>query len=165
MPEETFDETGRLRIPLRPTGEKKAREDVVINAAYCPNGHNLVSVHHEIEGKPGIVLRFWGKRSGEGLLVLSPILGDTAYAVIEGEVDATEVLQLSCPICGVELDTLSDCSCRPEATRVMAYLYPRRDPYHAIAFCTVLSCPNSAVIRSGELIRSESGRQRPWEEL
>ncbi|MBN1434464.1 hypothetical protein JW921_06860 [Candidatus Fermentibacterales bacterium] len=164
MPGDAFDETGRLLIPLRSSGEKRVSEDVVVNAAYCPNGHNLISLHHEVAGQPGIVLRFWGKRSGEGLLALSARLGDSSYELIEGQVDPEEVLQFKCPICGTDLDTLSDCPCTTFATRVMAYLYPRRDPYHAIAFCTVLSCPNSAVIRSGEVIRSESDRQTPWEE-
>lgn len=165
MSGDAFDDKGRLIIPLKTRDEKRTEDDVVINAAYCPNGHNLISVHHEIDGEPGIVLRFWGKRSGEGLLVLSPKLGDTSYRAEQGEVYPDEVLELKCPICGVPLDTLSDCPCLTSATRVMAYLYPRRDPYHAIAFCTVLSCENSAVIRSGEVIRAESERTRPWEEM
>ncbi|OPL17824.1 MAG: hypothetical protein AVO35_08065 [Candidatus Aegiribacteria sp. MLS_C] len=161
MPGNMFDDKGRLNIPeVRRNQSRKVEAEVVVNAVYCPNGHNLVSVDHEVSGFPGILVRFRGRMSGEGLVALSSVFGDTSYCVIEGEVDPDEPLKLSCPQCGAELDVLASCPCRANAVTVLGYLYPRKDPHQAIAFCNVLSCPNSAVIRSGEAIRllAESGR-------
>ncbi|MBN2608123.1 MAG: hypothetical protein JXA64_03325 [Candidatus Fermentibacteraceae bacterium] len=160
MPGNMFNDKGRLNIPeVRHGDSSTIKAEVVVNAVYCPVGHNLISVNHEVSGFPGITVRFSGKKSGEGLISLSAVFGDTSYCVIEGDVDPDEALSLSCPHCGTELDVLASCPCRAEAVTVLGYLYPRKDPHQAIAFCNVLSCPNSAVIRSGEAIRmlSESG--------
>lgn len=154
MPGNMFDDKGRLNIPEIKHNEKKTiKAEVVVNAAYCPMGHNLISVDHEVSGFPGIVVKFRGRKSGSGLVSLSSLFGDTSYTVIEGDADPDEPLDLSCPHCGTELDILSSCPCDPEAVTVMCYLYPKKDPLQAIAFCNVLSCPNSAIIRSGEVIR------------
>ncbi len=156
-----FDSSGRLNIPepSRPHEEVAIKAPVVVNAVYCPEGHNLVDVNRIVSGFPAIVVSFEDKKGGQGLLAVSPVLGDTAYLSVEGEVNPDEPLIFSCPHCGVRLDVLSNCSCREDAVTVLAYLYPRRDPHQAIAFCNVLSCPDSAVIRSGEAIRLVKNRQ------
>lgn len=154
MPGNMFNDKGRLNIPEIEHDERKTiKAEVVVNAAYCPMGHNLISVDREVSGFPGIVVRFRGSKSGSGLVSLSAVFGDTSYSVIEGDVDPDEPLVFSCPNCGTELDVLASCPCSPEAVTVMCYLYPKKDPHQAIAFCNVLSCPNSAIIRSGEIIR------------
>lgn len=161
MPGNMFKDDGRLNIPdVRRSGRKTVRAEVVVNAVYCPEGHNLVSVQHEVSGFPGIAVRFHGRKSGKGFLSLSALFGDTSYCVIEGNPDPDEPLELSCPHCGTSLDVLASCPCRNDAVTVMCYLYPRKDPHQAIAFCNVLSCPNSAVIRAGEAIKllAETGR-------
>lgn len=161
MPGNMFKDDGRLNIPdVRRSGKKTVKAEVVVNAVYCPKGHNLVSVQHEVSGFPGIAVRFHGRKSGKGLLSLSAVFGDTSYCVIEGTPDPDEPLELSCPQCGTSLDVLASCPCRDDAVTVMGYLYPMKNPHQAIAFCNVLSCPNSAVIRSGEAIKllAEAGR-------
>lgn len=161
MPGNMFGDDGRLNIPeVKHHGRKAPKVEVVINAVYCPEGHNLVSVEHEVSGFPGITVGFEGRKSGSGLVALSALFGDTSYCVVEGEPDPDEPLTLSCPHCGTELDVFASCPCKPGAVTVMCYLYPRKDPHQAIAFCNVLSCPNSAVIRSGEAIRMLSGSGR-----
>ena len=154
MPGNMFDDKGRLNIPeVKHDDKKTIKAEVVINAVYCPEGHNLISVDNEVSGFPGITVRFNGRKSGDGLVSLSAVFGDNSYRVIEGDADPDETLDLSCPHCGTELDVLASCPCNSDAVTVMCYLYPKKDPHQAIAFCNVLSCPNSAVIRSGEAIR------------
>jgi len=161
MPGNIFKDDGKLNFPeINHEPEETPKATVVVNAVYCPNGHNLISVDDPVSGFPGIAVDFEGRKSGRGTVVLSAVFGDTGYCVREGTVDAHEALTLSCPHCGTELDVLSSCPCSEDAVTVMCYLYPKPDPHQAIAFCNVLSCPNSAVIRSGEAIRmiSEQGR-------
>jgi len=153
-----FDEDGRLRIPEVERPVKESQEPVVVNAVYCPRHHNLVSLEHPVSGYPAIVVGFSGKRSGTGLLALSAVLGDRCSSVVEGSIAPGEALEMSCPHCGTPLDVLSSCPCAPGALTVMAYLYPNRDPNQAIAFCNTLTCPNSAIIRSGEVIRRLGGQ-------
>jgi hypothetical protein len=152
---------GRMVIPepLK-TRSIAPGESMVVNAVYCPRGHNMVSIEHEISGFPGILLRFKGSQ-GEGLIALSAVLGDPARMIVQGTVPEEEPVTLSCHVCGTPLDVLGDCRCVEGAVSVLAYLYPRRDPYQAIAFCNSLSCDNSAVIRSGEAIRNQS--DTPWQ--
>ena len=154
MPGNMFDDKGRMIIPeVRHENSKAIKAEVVINAIYCPEGHNLISIDHEVSGFPGILVKFHGRKSGNGLVSLSAVFGETAYKIVEGDVDPDEPLELSCPHCGTPLDVLASCPCNPNGVTVMGYLYPRKDPHQAIAFCNVLSCPNSAIIRSGEAIR------------
>ncbi len=154
MPGSMFDDDGRLKIPeIEHDADADKGPGVVINAVYCPNGHNLISTEHEVSGYPSILVRFDGKKSGKGLLALSAVLGDTGYCVVEGEIDRNEPVEMTCNECGTPLAVLGSCHCHPDAVSVMAYLYPNKDPHQAIAFCNVLSCPNSALIRSGEYIK------------
>lgn len=154
MPGRIFDDDGRLRIPeMKHGSDADKTPEVVINAVYCPNGHNLISTEHRVSGYPAILVRFEGIRSGKGLLALSAILGDTGYCVVEGSIDLKEPVRMTCNECGTPLDVLGSCHCDPDAVSVMAYLYPNKDPHQAIAFCNILSCPNSALIRSGEYIK------------
>lgn len=160
MTESMFDSEGRIRIPEQERAAAATPESVIVNAAYCPMGHNLVSVDHEICGYPGILLSFVSQ-AGEGLVVLSARLGDPGKAIVKGRLEPDELASLSCPACGTPLDILGHCSCQPDAVQVLAYLYPKRDPYQAIAFCNSLTCDNSAVIRSGEAIKAHTGT--PWQ--
>ena len=149
-----FDEHGRLNIPEVRHGDAPPEQKVVINAAYCPKGHNIISVDHQVSGCPAILLDFEGVRSGRGRIALSAVLGDSAYTAVDGTPYPDDILTLTCTHCGTPLDVLADCFCKEGALTVMAYLYKKKDPHQAIAFCNVLSCPRSAVIRSGEVIRS-----------
>ena len=149
-----FDDHGRMKIPRKQHGEDHAAKKVIINAAYCPKGHNIISVDHLVSGSPAILLDFQGVRSGKGRIALSAILGDSSYLAVEGNPYPDDILTLTCTHCGTPMDVLADCFCQEGALTVMAYLYKKKDPHQAIAFCNVLSCPRSAVIRSGEVIRS-----------
>ena len=51
MPGDMFDEHGRIRIPEKMAQRRpQPGEKVVINAAYCPAGHNLISLENEVSG-------------------------------------------------------------------------------------------------------------------
>ena len=74
---ERFSNDGRLIFPLgqRKKGTKEADEKkvrYVVAEAYCPDGCNIIDREHEINGVPGLRIKF--KRHGmEGEFVLSAI--------------------------------------------------------------------------------------------
>ncbi len=153
MPGRMFNKDGTLNIPeiVHADHLKEARH-TIINACYCPNGHNLVHPDEQIDGFPAIVLNFRDNK-GEGVVAITAEFGSTAYRVVEGSVDDKYPLDLSCPECGEKLDVFGPCPCDTGALTLMVYLYPKRDPHQSIGFCNVLSCPNSALIRAGNILR------------
>ena len=88
---ERFGKDGRLIIPLgqRKSGTEKPEEEkvrYVVTEAYCPNGCSLIDKEHEINGAPGLRMKF-SRQGVEGELVLSAIEGDFTKIVISGELE------------------------------------------------------------------------------
>ena len=72
-----FSKDGRWIIPLSKREEKKPKykEDkvrYVIKEAYCPKGCNIVDKEYEINGSPGLRIKF-KRRGQEGEFVISAI--------------------------------------------------------------------------------------------
>ena len=154
---ERFSKDGRLIIPLglrkkgtRETEEEKIR--YVVTEAYCPNGCKIIDGEHEINGVPGLRMKF--KRHGmEGELVLSAIEGDFDKIVLSGELADGVKYELYCPHCGVMFKKLVNCSCKPDADMVVIGLTPKLDFNNAISFCNVTGCAIGTSVKSGEVIR------------
>ncbi|MCD4730618.1 MAG: hypothetical protein K8R74_08465 [Bacteroidales bacterium] len=152
-----FNKDGRLIIPL--SERKKIRSNVeedkvryVINEAYCPNGCNIIDPDHEINGLPGLRLKF--KRSGvEGEFVLSAIEGDFDEIILSGELEDGAKDELYCPHCGAMFKKLVNCQCRADADMVVIGLTPKLDFNNAITFCNVTGCVNGTFVNSGDVIR------------
>jgi len=150
-----FNEDGRLIVPIVEYEKKKEDKDeirFVVTEAYCPNGCNLIDKEHIINGYPGIRLKF--KSPGvEGEFVISAIEGDFDKIILSGELIYGVKDELYCPHCGVILQKLANCNCRPDADLVVIGLTPKLDFNNAVAFCNVTGCKNGAFIKSGEVIR------------
>jgi hypothetical protein len=151
---ERFTKDGRLIIPQvkrkKGTDDKKSR--YVVTEAYCPNGCNIIDKEHNINGVPGLRVKF--KRPGmEGELVLSAIQRDFDKIVLSGELKDGVKDELYCPHCGVMFKKLVNCSCKPDADMVVIGLTPKLDFNNAISFCNVTGCTNGSTIRSGDVIR------------
>lgn len=154
---ERFSKDGRLSIPLgqRKRGTKETDEEkvrYVVTEAYCPNGCNIVDKEHEINGSPGLRMKF--KRPGmEGEFVLSAIQGDFDKIILWGDLEQGVKDELYCPHCSVMFKKLVNCSCKPDADMVVIGLSPKLDFNNAISFCNVTGCANGTTIKSGEVIR------------
>lgn len=152
-----FSKDGRLIIPI--TDRKKngniRNEDKVryiIDHAYCPNGCDLISPEHIINGYPGLRLKF--QRPGmEGEFVISAIEGDFDKIILSGKLEEGVKDDLLCPFCNKMLEKLVNCNCRPDAEIVVVGLTPKIDFNDAIAFCNVTGCANGAFIKSGDALR------------
>ena len=152
-----FSKDGRLIIPLskRAKATSKKEEDkvrYVISEAYCPNGCNIIDKYHEINGSPGLRLKF--RRPGmEGEFVLSAIEGDFDKIILSGELKNGVKDDLYCPHCDVMLEKLVNCNCNPDADMVVIGLTPQLDFNNAVTFCNVTGCTNGTFVNSGDIIR------------
>lgn len=154
---ERFSKDGKFIIPLeqqkgniKQPEEKKVR--YVATEAYCPNGCNIIDNEHEINGAPGLRIKF--KRPGmEGEFVISAIQSDFDKIILSGELADGLKDELYCPHCGIMFKKLVNCSCKPDADMVVIGLTPKLDFNNAISFCNVTGCTNGTTIKSGEVIR------------
>ena len=152
-----FNKDGRLIIPLseRNQNRSETEEDkvrYVVTEAYCPNGCSIIDADNEINGSPGLRLKF--KRSGaEGEFVLSAIEGDFDKIILSGELKDGAKDELYCPHCDAMFKNLVNCQCQSGADMVVIGLTPKLDFNNAITFCNVTGCTNGTYVRSGDVIR------------
>lgn len=157
MTESIYDKDGRLRIPSPEewrTTKEAVRDAVTVHAAYCPQGHDLIDPTRRIREVPGIRLGFRRPDGEVGEVVLSPTLGCFDKIALSSRLVDGEDLQLFCPVCHTPLPILMECHCQAGAVVNMLYLTRENDPYNAIAFCNVVGCHNSSLIRSGDVVRA-----------
>ena len=152
-----FSKDGRLIIPLtkRTKTTSKKKEDkirYVVNKAYCPKGCNITDPDYEINGAPGLRIKFKRPES-EGEFVISAIESDFDKIILSGELLEGVKDELFCPHCGEPFRKLVNCNCRPEADMIVIGLTPELDFNDAITFCNVTGCTNGTFIMSGEVIR------------
>lgn len=152
-----FTKDGRLIIPLGQRKSSTEKNDArrvryVVTEAYCPSGCSIIDKEHEINGAPGLRMKF-SRQGMEGELVLSAIQGDFTKIIISGELEEGVKDELYCPHCGVIFKKLVNCSCQPGADMVVIGLTPELDYNNAISFCNVTGCVNGTSISSGEVIR------------
>ena len=152
-----FNKDGRLMIPLTKrikTASKKDEDKVryVVNKAYCPDGCSLIDTEHEINGFPGLRIKFQ-RKGAEGEFVLSAIEGDFDKIILSGSLANGKKDDLFCPHCGAMIKKLINCSCKPDADMVVIGLTPHLDFNNAITFCNVTGCKNGTFVKSGDVIR------------
>lgn len=152
-----FDEKGFMIIPdprlLSEAKEALARSKVVVvEHVYCPNGHNLIWEYADFNGYGGIRLKIRKQNHQEGEVILSPIFGDHTRVSLGVKLVDGETVDVFCPICGVEIPILKECDrCGNGRIRVLS-LPQKFDITLGIAFCDLVGCPNSYIVKSGELI-------------
>ena len=149
-----FDTKGRLIMPVTEFKKGKAldKERLVITDVFCINGHNLIDKSHEINGYPGVRLKF--KRPGnKGEFVISAIEDDFEKIILSGKLEKNKQYNLFCPFCNVKLPVLTNCNCQNGAELVVLGLTSELDFNNAVTFCNVVGCDNGAFIKSGEALK------------
>lgn len=154
---ERFSKDGRLIIPLSNRKKDKLKDKegkirYVIKKAYCPNGCSIIDENYNINGSPGLRIKF--KRPGEeGEFILSAIEGDFDKIILSGELKDGVKDELYCPHCKVLFEKLVNCKCKSEADMVIIGLTPKLDFNNAVTFCNVTGCDNGTFVSSGDVIR------------
>jgi hypothetical protein len=139
----------RKTIEMSPArSEEGVSDDSVLTACYCPNGHNLVGDRARFDGYEGITVKL-KNASREGLLSLSPIMGDLQRMFFDFEPDEREIVDICCPTCAESLPVYNLCTCG--ASLVSLFLSPKAEFSNCIGICQRIGCLHSEIKSNREL--------------
>ena len=154
-----YKENGRLNIPIHediPLPKEAADEDhgnIVLNEAYCSNGHSLMS-DVKIENFRGIQLIYRDEKGEkESQVVISSIVGVRKKVYLSGKpFEKGEIVKAFCPTCMEELPVLYECECG--AHIYLFYIDKRLDANYGQSFCSRVGCVLASRLRfSCEMLR------------
>lgn len=120
----------------------------VITECYCPNGHTILTDTASFQGHPGLTLKLKSKTS-EGLLVISPVLGDRDRLFIDFEKQAGEVVEICCPTCSEPFPVYNVCPCGAHLVALFTSLKAHFS--QCIGICQRLGCLHSELLSERDL--------------
>ena len=155
-----FDDKGALIFPvvqdMHKFGKKaeKKGEDIVINDAFCPNGHSLIS-DELIQGEKGIHFIYASENGDkETDIVVSPVIRKRIKHILKGEhFTKGDIVKVLCPVCRTELPVLLTCECG--APIYIFYLDDSLKHEYAQSFCSRIGCVKSSRLRFSKDALSE----------
>ena len=156
-----FDSKGKLHIPLQtkitlPDGKVKGKSDeLVINEAYCQNGHSLMS-NVEINGHKGIHLIYTDSEGAEEAeIVITSIVGKSDKKILKGKAfSENKTVRILCPRCHEELPILLNCECG--APIYLFYIDDKLDHNYGQSLCSRIGCVKSSRLRFSQDVLRET---------
>lgn len=146
-----FDDNGLMVFPSEAMRElRESRHIVVIEACYCPRGHNLINERAKFSDFSGILLRVRHNAMREGLVALSPIFGDKTRISLGIELQKGMVMKLLCPECGIPLPVYDECSCGADV--IALFTRPVPDYGNCVGICNRVGCYNAELKSGNELL-------------
>ena len=128
--------------------DQDAQKAEVVTECYCPNGHSVLSDGHKFQGHSGLSLLLKSKTS-EGLLIISPVLGDRDRNFVGFERKAGEVVDICCPTCSESFPIYNQCPCG--AHLVALFTSPKAHFAQCIGICQRLGCLHSELLSERDL--------------
>lgn len=135
---------GKVNLPRKKVEKKKGK--LVVNEAFCANGHSLIS-DVKIQGEKGIHF-IYTNRSGskETDIVISPVVRKCRKKILKGEpFKRGETVKILCPVCREELPVLFNCECG--APIYLFYIDRNLDHNFGQSFCSRIGCVKSSRLR------------------
>jgi len=123
-------------------------QNEVITECYCPNGHSILTDTACFQGHPGLTLKL-KNRTTEGLLVISPVLGDRDRIFIDFEKSADEVVDICCPSCSEPFPVYNVCPCGAHLVALFTSLKAHFS--QCIGICQRLGCLHSELLSERDL--------------
>ena len=152
-----FDNKGMMIFPTPlPSEYRESKHVLVVQACYCPNGHNLISQRAQFNDFHGMFLRV-RKGDEDGLVALSPVYGDKSRISLGVQLDRGDVFSLLCPECSAVLPVFGQCGCH--ADLITLFLTPDADFGNCIAVCSRVGCFNAQIRNGNEIISSTAVEQ------
>ena len=128
--------------------DESLQKQEVVKECYCPNGHSILTDKAEFQGYPGLTLKLKSKAS-EGLLVISPVIGDHDRTFIDFEKVAGEVVDICCPSCSEPFPVYNVCPCG--AHLVALFTSSKAQFSQCIGICQRLGCLHSELLSARDL--------------
>jgi hypothetical protein len=129
-----------------PDQDPKKRE--VITECYCLNGHTILTDIAIFQGHQGLTLKLKNKKS-EGLLVLSPVLGDRDRTFVDFEKSLGEIVEICCPTCSEPFPIYNVCPCGAHLVALFTSLKVQFS--QCIGICQRLGCLHSELLSERDL--------------
>jgi len=120
----------------------------VITECYCHNGHSLLTDLVTYNGYKGLTVKL-RTATQEGMLSLSPVIGDKSRSFFDFERKEGDIVELCCPTCGEALPVYSECSCGAEL--VAMFSEQKVDYANCVGICQRIGCLNSEVLTTRAL--------------
>lgn len=120
----------------------------IVRQCHCPNGHNVLSSEHQYSGYPGILLKL-KTAERQGLLSLSPIIGDHERTFHDFEQQSGEIVEICCPVCDEAFPLYNQCGCN--AHLIALFTSKENDYSDCIGICQRIGCLNAEIISGSEL--------------
>jgi len=155
-----FNTKGKLNLPVYgevslPTDKVSVKgKKVVVDGAYCPNGHDLMS-DTLVDGAPGIHFIYTNRDgSKETDIVISPVVRKSRKKVLKGTpFKKGEAVRILCPHCRTELPVLFNCECG--APIYLFFIDRRLDHQFGQSFCSRIGCVRASQLRFSEDVMRE----------
>ncbi len=128
--------------------EQDPQKSVVITECYCPNGHTILTDRARFHGHLALTLKLKNK-TGEGLLVISPVIGDRSRTFIDFEKQPGEVVDICCPTCSEPFPVYNVCPCG--AHLVALFTSQKTHFSQCIGICQRLGCLHSELLSERDL--------------
>lgn len=114
----------------------------VIEEAYCPNGHSLLTDDVLFCDFKAIHLKIRNKKFVSDLFV-SPLVGDKSKLSLDSKLNRDIIYEFLCPECNASLPVASPCSCG--GNLMSLYLDKNLKLSKSATVCNRFGCPHSEV--------------------
>jgi hypothetical protein len=120
----------------------------VIEECYCPNGHSILTDVRLFQGHPALTLKLRSKTQ-EGLLAISPVIGDRDREFIDFVQIPGEVIDICCPECAEPFPIYNECPCG--AHLVALFTSPSAHFAKCVGICQRIGCLHSELLTERDL--------------
>jgi hypothetical protein len=128
--------------------QKDRQKNLVVEECYCPQGHSIISERAIFGGHRGLTLRL-RSADQDGLLSISPIIGDRDRTFISFTGVVGEVVEICCPVCAEPFPVYNECSCG--AHLVAMFTSSQTTFAQCIGICQRLGCLHSELLTERDL--------------
>lgn len=120
----------------------------IIKECYCPNGHSILTDAGLFQGHHALTLKL-RNNSREGLLVISPIIGDNERTFIDFARVPGEIVEICCPTCDEPFPVYNACPCG--AHLVALFTSDKAHFSKCIGICQRIGCLHSELLSERDL--------------
>jgi len=128
--------------------ESDQKANMLVSECYCPNGHSIITDAGVYNGHHGLTLKL-RTSTQEGLLSISPIIGDHNRSFMNLNLTPGEIVEICCPTCSEPFPIYNECSCG--AYLVALFTSPKAHFSSCVGICQRIGCLHSELLSERDL--------------